>query len=406
VNLDDLREGLDSLAGPSGRASVETVAALRRRAGRARAWRRAAAVGTIAVVGVLIVGVVAVAREGSGTVRVDTPASEPTTATPVLDHPLVTVVGDSVMVGAPQAMVREIQSALAPSAPNNVTEERRLPNDVPALLDQQREEGHLGELVILHVGTNGTMTADQFARIMQRLSGASLVLVVNDKVPRPWEAPNNAVLAAEVPKYGNAVLVDWHAFGTAHPELFYDDGIHLRPDGAQAYAAFILSRVTSRPEPTTSTVDATSAVPDCRSGRVPCDPGDGELQLSEKVVVAEGDDESAGHWQLEAYQSSSGYCADLRIGAGAAGGCFTVPLATTVSPGTSGASGASSWSHGPVRRDVAVVRLELSDGQVLDVAPVGQASGFPVNFYVARVPAGAQVVVVRALDANGAEIRT
>ena len=46
-------------------------------------------------------------------------------------------------------------------------------------------------------------------------------------------------MAAGVKKYKNAVLLDWHGFGGAHPEFFYDDGIHLRPDGAQAYANFV-----------------------------------------------------------------------------------------------------------------------------------------------------------------------
>jgi lysophospholipase L1-like esterase len=35
------------------------------------------------------------------------------------------------------------------------------------------------------------------------------------------------------------VLLDWHGYGGAHPEFFYDDGIHLRPEGADAYARFV-----------------------------------------------------------------------------------------------------------------------------------------------------------------------
>ena len=37
----------------------------------------------------------------------------------------------------------------------------------------------------------------------------------------------------------NAVLLDWHGYAGGHPEFFYDDGIHLRPDGAAAYARFV-----------------------------------------------------------------------------------------------------------------------------------------------------------------------
>jgi hypothetical protein len=66
------------------------------------------------------------------------------------------------------------------------------------------------------------------------------VVVVNVKAPRPWESANNAVLAANAARYTNAVLVDWHGAGSAHPEYFWDDGIHLRPEGAQAYTALVL----------------------------------------------------------------------------------------------------------------------------------------------------------------------
>ena len=44
-------------------------------------------------------------------------------------------------------------------------------------------------------------------------------------------------------KYKNAVLVDWHNIAADHPEFFYDDGIHLRPEGATAYAQLIAERL-------------------------------------------------------------------------------------------------------------------------------------------------------------------
>ena len=46
-----------------------------------------------------------------------------------------------------------------------------------------------------------------------------------------------------MPAHPNAVLLDWYAASDGHPEYFYDDGTHLRPDGAAAYAALIKSVV-------------------------------------------------------------------------------------------------------------------------------------------------------------------
>jgi lysophospholipase L1-like esterase len=49
----------------------------------------------------------------------------------------------------------------------------------------------------------------------------------------------NDTLAAVVPKYPNAVLVDWKAASVNHPEYFVEDGVHLTAGGADAYADLI-----------------------------------------------------------------------------------------------------------------------------------------------------------------------
>ena len=64
--------------------------------------------------------------------------------------------------------------------------------------------------------------------LMDLLAGKRVVLV-NVHVPRPWEAPNNDVLAACAARHG-AVIVDWHTNATG----LAPDGYHLsavRPRG-------------------------------------------------------------------------------------------------------------------------------------------------------------------------------
>ena len=46
----------------------------------------------------------------------------------------------------------------------------------------------------------------------------------------------NERLAADVRKYPNAHLIDWHDFGGPHDDWFVSDGIHLTGAGAQGYA--------------------------------------------------------------------------------------------------------------------------------------------------------------------------
>jgi hypothetical protein len=107
-----------------------------------------------------------------------------------------------------------------------------------------RAAGQLGEVVVVHVGSNGPLYPGQFDEMMGVLEGVRRVLVVNVTVPPgvgdPVAVPNNAVLADGVERYPNtAVLVDWYAASVGHPEYFWEDGTHLTPEGAWAYAGLI-----------------------------------------------------------------------------------------------------------------------------------------------------------------------
>jgi hypothetical protein len=99
-----------------------------------------------------------------------------------------------------------------------------------------RTEGALGAEVIVGLGTNGPITAADFDTMMTDLSGASRVVFVNVHVDRPWQDPNNAVLARGVERYPNAVLVDWSSLAAQNPGWFGGDGTHLAVDGPAAVA--------------------------------------------------------------------------------------------------------------------------------------------------------------------------
>lgn len=120
----------------------------------------------------------------------------------------------------------------------------------PGAVESARERqatGELGEVVVVHVGTNGTFNEEQFDALMWVVEDSRKVVFMNVKAPRLWEEPNNDMLADEVRRYPNAVLLDWHAAGANHPELFWEDGIHLRPEGAQLYADLIAAETESAP---------------------------------------------------------------------------------------------------------------------------------------------------------------
>ena len=112
-----------------------------------------------------------------------------------------------------------------------------------ALLQARRDAGTLGDIVVLHIGSNGYVTAKQFDEMMQLLSGVRIVAVVNVHVPRRWEGPNNTLFDDVVKRTPNAVLVDWFSASDPHPEIFTEDGVHLQPPGRRLYAQTILTQV-------------------------------------------------------------------------------------------------------------------------------------------------------------------
>jgi hypothetical protein len=145
----------------------------------------------------------------------------------------IMAVGDSVMLGG----ALELRKLLG-----NLDIDARVGRQPTAGINIIRAwmaSGQASDVVIVHLGNNGPFRAEQIDEMMSLLAGVRLVVFVNVKVPRRWEAPNNVTLAQKVQQYPNVALVDWYGATVNRPDLFYEDGVHLRPEGAKTYAALI-----------------------------------------------------------------------------------------------------------------------------------------------------------------------
>ena len=151
----------------------------------------------------------------------------------------VSAIGDSVMLGAVRGLQKDIRGLTVVDA--EVGLQVYAATDI---LKSRRASGQLGDVVVVHLGNNGTFTTREFDQIMRTLSGVDRVVFVNVSVPRTWEEPNNQVIAEGVERYPNTVLVDWHAASADRPELFYKDGYHLRPEGQRIYADLISAHLS------------------------------------------------------------------------------------------------------------------------------------------------------------------
>jgi hypothetical protein len=142
----------------------------------------------------------------------------------------VTAVGDSVMLDYQDPLQTDIPGITVDAAVS------RQWSDGESLLQQLKASGQLGSEVIVALSTNGPISDTDFDNMMAILTGASRVVFVNIHVDRPWQDPNNAVIAAGVARYPNVYVADWATLAAQNPEWFGADGTHLAIDGPGADA--------------------------------------------------------------------------------------------------------------------------------------------------------------------------
>ncbi|VXC61791.1 putative peptidoglycan O-acetyltransferase YrhL [Bacillus mycoides] len=149
----------------------------------------------------------------------------------------VTAVGDSIMI--------DITPYLKNDFPNiriDAKIGRQMSKAIPAV-EQLKNEGNLGSNVIIGLGTNGAFTKEQLASLIEVIGNERKILLINTRVPRPWESLVNEKLKEAASSYKNVVLVDWYSASAGNKAYFEPDGVHLTKIGAEAYAALVAKEV-------------------------------------------------------------------------------------------------------------------------------------------------------------------
>jgi len=149
----------------------------------------------------------------------------------------ITVIGDSIILGVAPYLEERLPGIRVDG------EKGRQLYDAPELIEEMRKEGTLGSKVVIELGTNGTFSAKQLNRLLDSLGQAERVVLINTRVPRKWQNNVNAALKKAAEERENVELIDWYAASKNHDDYFYPDGVHLKPEGAKAYAALIIESV-------------------------------------------------------------------------------------------------------------------------------------------------------------------
>ncbi|MFC1414999.1 acyltransferase family protein [Streptacidiphilus sp. N1-12] len=147
----------------------------------------------------------------------------------------ITAIGDSVLLAAAPAL----QQA-RPGVDIEAVVGRQM-DTAPGLLRQLAEEGGLRPVVVVALGTNGTVAPSTLDRIAELTGPGRTLALVTVHVPRPWQNQVNTALARFARTHPGTVLVPWNAAATGHPDALYPDRTHPRSEGAPLYATTLLT---------------------------------------------------------------------------------------------------------------------------------------------------------------------
>lgn len=145
----------------------------------------------------------------------------------------VFLLGDSVMVGATDELVKRIPNASLDSQVG-----RQLSKGIE-ILTQRKNNNTLSDTVIIHLGNNSPITPKQIDDLVSLLTEKRKIVFVNLKLPRNYELANNQLLDEAAKKHANIRVIDWHSRSMNMANVFGKDGIHLLGNGAKLYAELI-----------------------------------------------------------------------------------------------------------------------------------------------------------------------
>lgn len=146
-------------------------------------------------------------------------------------------IGDSVMLGAKT----QLQQVGVGKVDAKVSRQASSGPDLVRELTAKSDVQH----VVIHLGTNGYFTVDSCREMVKAAGLDRTVYLVNLKVPRKWEANNNALIAQCARGFSatRVRVLDWHQISQSRGSYLYSDGIHLTPAGAKKFARMVSSAI-------------------------------------------------------------------------------------------------------------------------------------------------------------------
>ena len=138
------------------------------------------------------------------------------------------------MLGASQQILK-----LYPDSVVDAKESRQLVQAVD-IVNDLKKNGRLKQTVILALGLNGTFSKETGQSVLDEIGSDHQiywVLPYGESVTYVGDVISTIKSLADSNK--NLTLLDWPSVARKHPEWFYNDGIHLKPEGQAGYAKWL-----------------------------------------------------------------------------------------------------------------------------------------------------------------------
>jgi peptidoglycan/LPS O-acetylase OafA/YrhL len=151
----------------------------------------------------------------------------------VYNLPIVGV-GDSVMLGAVPRLYKTFGNGYFDAKVS------RTDYEATAILRELANKGMLSDIVVIHLGTNGTCGNKCRDQMLDVIGDRKVFWLT---VSNDYDVHVNARLKEYVNNHPNSYIVDWEAAGIGHPEYFAADKIHLNSSGITAYCSTIYNAI-------------------------------------------------------------------------------------------------------------------------------------------------------------------
>ncbi|GAB6461216.1 hypothetical protein bcgnr5390_61310 [Bacillus luti] len=169
--------------------------------------------------------------------QVETEKIETAVAPPAQETKKITAIGDSIMVGVTPYLKKAF-----PDITIDAVIGRQMSQGLGSL-EAFKTQGTLGNCILIGLGTNGDFKKEQLVSMIQSLGAEQKVILINTKVPRPWESTVNQKLNEIATTSPNVTLIDWYTASADHKEYFVSDGIHLSKTGMEAYTSLVVNGI-------------------------------------------------------------------------------------------------------------------------------------------------------------------